>query len=90
MALLEAMAAGAPIVATRVGGVPDVAVDGREALLVGPGDPAALADAIATLLDDPERARRLGDAARDRAAGLSPDVIARRLACVYREVADGE
>jgi glycosyltransferase involved in cell wall biosynthesis len=62
--LLESMAAGAPVVATRVGGTPEAIDDGRNGLLVPPGDPRAMASAIAALLADPGRARRLGAAAR--------------------------
>ena len=88
MAMLEAMAAGTAVVATRVGGIPDVAVDGQEALLLDPGDATGLAEAIGSLVTDLEHARRLGDAARERAAGMGPDVIAGRLAVLYRELAD--
>jgi glycosyltransferase involved in cell wall biosynthesis len=62
--VLESMAAGAPVVATRVGGTPEAIADGVNGLLVPPGDPAAMASAMAALLRDPSRARRLGDAAR--------------------------
>lgn len=64
--LLEAMAAGRPVVATRVGGNPEVVVDGESGLLVPPKDPQALADAVLRLLRDRELARRLGEAARRR------------------------
>jgi len=63
-ALLEAMAAGAPVVATRVGGTPEALVDGETGLLVPPADVAALAVAIARLLGAPLLAARLGQAAR--------------------------
>jgi glycosyltransferase involved in cell wall biosynthesis len=63
--LLESMAAGAPTVATRVGGTPEAVVGGVTGLLVEPGDPPALAEAIATLLLDPVLASRLGRAARE-------------------------
>jgi glycosyltransferase involved in cell wall biosynthesis len=63
--LLESMAAGAPIVATRVGGTPEAIQDGVSGLLVEPGDPHALAAAIARLLDDPLLASRLGSAAKN-------------------------
>ncbi len=66
-ALIEAAAAGRPVVATRVGGAPEIVEDGRTGLLVSPGDPAALADAIATVLADRDRARAFGEAARRRA-----------------------
>jgi glycosyltransferase involved in cell wall biosynthesis len=66
LALLEAMAAGLAIVASRVAGVIDAVRDGDEALLVPPGDAPALAGAIATLLADPARARALGRAAQAR------------------------
>jgi len=62
LALLEAMALGRPIVATTVGGVPEV-LDQSTAVLVAPGDPRALADGIGGLLRDPDRAKRLGEAA---------------------------
>jgi glycosyltransferase involved in cell wall biosynthesis len=65
-AALEAMAAGRPAVATAVGGTPDVVLDGVTGLLVPPRDPAALAQAIQSLLDDPVRARAMGVAGRQR------------------------
>src|SRR5256886_4183628 len=64
--LLESMAAGAPVVATRVGGNPEVVEDGETGLLVPPRDPAALAQAICRLLDSPELASRFGQAGRER------------------------
>jgi glycosyltransferase involved in cell wall biosynthesis len=60
------MEAGKPIVATRVGGIPDLVTDGAEALLVEPGSPDALAEGILALLDDRGRAARLGNRARER------------------------
>jgi glycosyltransferase involved in cell wall biosynthesis len=66
LAMLEYMEAGKPIVATRVGGIPDLVTDGAEALLVEPGSPDALAEGIRALLDDRGRAARLGNRARER------------------------
>jgi len=66
--LLESMAAGVPVVATTVGGNPEVVQDGRTGLLVPPRDPHALANAISRLLEDPGLARRFGRAGRDRVA----------------------
>jgi glycosyltransferase involved in cell wall biosynthesis len=66
LTLLEATARGLPVVATRVGGNPEVVVDGETGLLVPPGAPAALAGAVLRLLDDPATARRLGAAGRRR------------------------
>ena len=66
--LLEAMAAGLPIVSTRVGGVPETVTDGESALLVPAGDPTALATALRRLLDQPTYAQQLAAAGRHRAA----------------------
>ncbi|HJO97853.1 MAG TPA: glycosyltransferase family 4 protein [Rhodospirillales bacterium] len=68
MALLEAQAAALPVVAGRVGGVPDIVIDGTTGVLVEEGDTAAFARAVAALLDHPERRGPLGTAARRRAA----------------------
>ncbi len=66
-AVLEAMAAGRPVVATRVGGVPEVVVDGETGLLVPPGDVPALRAALVRLAGDPALRARLGTAGRRRA-----------------------
>jgi glycosyltransferase involved in cell wall biosynthesis len=66
LAVMEFLAAGKPVVATAVGGVPDLIEDGVQGLLVPPQRPGELADAIASLLRDPERRRRLGEAGRER------------------------
>jgi glycosyltransferase involved in cell wall biosynthesis len=67
ISVLEAMAAGLPVVASHVGGVPELVHEGETGLLVPPGDPAALARAIARLIDDPTLRVRLGAAGRARA-----------------------
>jgi hypothetical protein len=66
--VLEAMAHGKPVVATAVGGTPEVVVEGETGLLVPPGDPERLAAAIRSVLDDRELARRMGEAGRIRVA----------------------
>jgi glycosyltransferase involved in cell wall biosynthesis len=84
LAALEASAAGLPVVASAVGGLRDVVLAGETGLLVEPDDPVALADAIQELLDDPSRARSLGDAGRRRAlADFSSERFADRLAEAY-------
>lgn len=70
LAALEAMAASLPVVATAVGGVPEVVVDGETGLLVPPRDAAALAAAIERLLGDPELAAKMGRAGRERVTKL--------------------
>lgn len=86
VALLEAMAARKPIVATRVGGIPDAVNHGSEALLVPPENPGELAKAITTLLQDPQQASTLAAAARQRAAAeYSIASVAGRIEGIYRE-----
>jgi glycosyltransferase involved in cell wall biosynthesis len=67
LSVVEAMAAGVPVVASRVGGIPEAARDDGEAVLVPPGDAPRLAEAIVSLLRDPARAARLGAAGHRRA-----------------------
>lgn len=68
-ALLEAMAAGLPCVATRVSGTEEIICDGRSGMLVPPEDPETLAEALIVILTDHDRARTLGSEARARVAG---------------------
>jgi glycosyltransferase involved in cell wall biosynthesis len=66
LVLLEAMAAGRPIVASRVATIPEVVADGESGLLVPAGDPLALATALAELAEQPALAVRMGEAGRER------------------------
>ena len=66
VALMEAMSSGVPTIGTAAGGVAELIADGRDGVLVPPGDAGALADAIGALADDPDRAIRLGRAGRAR------------------------
>jgi glycosyltransferase involved in cell wall biosynthesis len=66
LSVLEAMAAGKPVVATRVGGVEEAIVDGATGLLVRSGNAGELAAAIRWILADPQRARAMGEAGRER------------------------
>jgi glycosyltransferase involved in cell wall biosynthesis len=85
--LLEAMAAGVPVVATRVGGNPELVVDGEHGLLVPPADPAALATAVERLLGEAATAARLARAARERvAARFSLERMVRETARLYERL----
>jgi len=64
MVFLEAAACGRPVVAGTSGGAPEAVVDGRTGTVVDPRSPAAVAEAISALLDDPERGRAMGRAGR--------------------------
>ena len=85
---LEAMACGTAVVASRVGGIPEVIADGETGLLVPPDDPAALADALNTLLRDPDLAADMGRRGRKRAvAEFGWPAIAAQTAALYAEFA---
>jgi glycosyltransferase involved in cell wall biosynthesis len=87
LSVLEAMASGTPVVASRIGGVPEVVVDGETGFLVEPGDVDGLHDRLATLLADRRLARRLGDNARAAATErFTWDACAQRCLAAYREV----
>jgi glycosyltransferase involved in cell wall biosynthesis len=91
VAALEAMAAGLPVIASRVGGLPEAVVDGATGLLVPAGDVGALAAALARLAADPGRARAFGAAGATRVrerftmAGMAAATVA-----VYRRLVDGQ
>lgn len=88
LALLEAMAAGTPVVVTDVGAMAEVLDHGAAGLVVPPGDVKALADALAALLDDPAAARDRAARGRTRvAARYGTSVQTRALEAVYRAVA---
>lgn len=87
LTVLEAMAAGVPIVASAVGGVPDQVRHGKEGLLVPPEDPVALGDALLGLLQDPGLARRLGEAGRRRSdSEFAHATMVQRIEGVYGAV----
>jgi glycosyltransferase involved in cell wall biosynthesis len=87
LVLLEAMAAGRAIVASRVSAIPEVVAEGETALLVPPDDPGALAAAIVALLDDPARRQAMGAAGRARVRQeFAPDRLVRATLDLYRTV----
>lgn len=88
-ALLEAMAAGLPCVATRHGGIPEVIADGRDGLLCDEGDPAGLAACMLRLAAEPGLAAELARAGRKRVEEeFSPGQAMRGIEAIYSEVAD--
>jgi glycosyltransferase involved in cell wall biosynthesis len=87
MALLEGMSYGLAIVATAVGGVPEVVDDGVSALIVPPRDSSSLAEALVLLGEDPNLLKRLAAAALDRSAAFAPDAVAARIEAIYSALA---
>jgi glycosyltransferase involved in cell wall biosynthesis len=87
MSVLEAMAAGLPVLATPVGGIPEAVADGVEGFLVAPGDVDALAARLAQLLGDDALARRMGEAARRKVeTTFCSDAVLPRVERLYREL----
>src|SRR4051794_21246107 len=89
MSILEAGASGVPVVASDVGGIPELVEDGTTGVLVTPGDAAALAGAIRGLLEEPDHGLRMGVAARERVRlRHDPAVHIRAVLSAYREAVD--
>jgi glycosyltransferase involved in cell wall biosynthesis len=87
LAILEAMAAGLPVVATEETGCAEAIDNGVEGLVVAARDPAAITDALASLIDDPDRGRGMGKAARARAArDFGWDRYGARALAIYNRV----
>lgn len=85
LTVIEAMAAGRPVVASAVGGLPDMVLDGTTGVLVPAGDVQALRASILQLLADPERRARMGQAGRNRAVMYSASVVVPQIERVYQE-----
>ncbi len=85
--LIEASACGIPVVATAVGGIPDMVHDGVDALLTPPGDATALADAVLRVVQQPELARALGRAGIDNARAYAWPAVRARLGELYLRLA---
>jgi glycosyltransferase involved in cell wall biosynthesis len=88
MAILEAMAAGLPLIVTPVGGIPDVVTDRREGLFVKPGDTTGLTRAMATLIADESRRLALGRQARIRSEQFNAGSYAEALLQLYRQIVE--
>lgn len=87
MSVLEAMAAGMPILSTPVGGIPEAITDGVEGFLVSPGDVAALAARLQQLLQDDALAARMGAAARRKVElCFSSQAVLPRVQAMYQEL----
>jgi glycosyltransferase involved in cell wall biosynthesis len=89
MAVIEAMASGLPVVATNVGGVPELVEHGSTGLLVPPENPEALAESLAALALDERRRMEFGRRARERAARFGADSMVESYAQLFERVARG-
>lgn len=88
LVVLEALQAGIPVVASRVGGIPEMIVDGENGVLVAPQDPLALAEAVGALLADPDRLHAMGE--RGRTMGIdrfTPAKMAAEFETLYAQLA---
>lgn len=88
--VLEAMAAGRPVIGAASGGIVDMVVDGTTGFLVPPGDSAALAGAMETVLRDPQTARAFGVAGRDRARRFTVSAVVQQIEQMYADAIGAE
>jgi glycosyltransferase involved in cell wall biosynthesis len=86
---MEAMASSRPVIGSRIGGLPDLVVDGDTGLLVAPGDPVALRQAIQRLLDDPDLRERMGQAGQRKVAEFQASTVVPLIEQVYQKLARG-
>jgi glycosyltransferase involved in cell wall biosynthesis len=86
IAMMEALALGLPVVATDVGGIPELVTDGVDGVLVPPKQPTLLAEALVALLCDAARRSRFAQRARGRAEELSVVHAVRRVESLYRQL----
>jgi glycosyltransferase involved in cell wall biosynthesis len=90
LSVLEAMASGTPVVCSRLGGLPEIVADGETGYLVEPGDVDGLRDRLEAVLRDPERADRMGRAARESVVErFTWSACAARCLAAYGELAAG-
>jgi glycosyltransferase involved in cell wall biosynthesis len=84
--LVEAMAARLPIVASSVGGIPDLVKDGKNGLLVPPADATALAKAISALLEDKEKGKRMGEVGTKICQQYSTEAMVEKIDDLYQDL----
>lgn len=84
--VMEAMAMGKPVIATRVGGIPDIIIDGESGLLVPAGDAQALREAMHRLLNDHQLCQRMGMAARQRVRAFQAQTVVSRIEKIYENL----
>jgi glycosyltransferase involved in cell wall biosynthesis len=81
--IIEAMSSGRPVIASRVGGIPDIIRDGEVGLLVSPGDPVELRQAIERVLSDPVLREKMGREAKQQAAAYQADAVVGYIEKIY-------
>lgn len=89
LAVIEAMWRSCPVIASRIGGLADLIVDGKSGILVRPGDPLDLQQAIKQLLTNPSLRSRMGQAARRKALEFQAHIVVPRIEQVYEKVLHG-